>query len=277
MIFNIRPFVAKESMASPTVQTIKRLFAVSGNRCAFPKCNTPLVDVASGKVTGRICHIKARQPGGPRHDASQTEEDRDGSGNLFLLCPIHHDVVDDDPESYTVERLTQIKAAHEAANARGQEPSDAIAQRLIANISGTTITHGSIIFTQNQMGGQVAHSITNVGPQPRQVSQAAANALVAELRRLSPETVDLSSILGDPEGYQLASVLKQVLELGGWKVDGVNQVVYADLPKGVIIETPSVRLGLEILLNWCGAADLKPQGNLNPNANGVRIIVGANL
>ncbi|MCJ7565662.1 MAG: hypothetical protein MUP52_13880 [Candidatus Aminicenantes bacterium] len=264
-------------MASPTVQTIKRLFAVSGNRCAFPKCNTPLVDAASGKVTGRICHIKARQPGGPRYDVSQTEEDRHGSGNLFLLCPIHHDVVDDDTESYTVERLTQIKAAHEAANARGQEPSDAIAQQLIANISGTTITHGSIIFTQNQMGGQVAHSITNVGPQPRQVSHGAANALVAELRRLSPETVDLSSILGDPEGYQLASVLKQVLELGGWKVDGVNQAVYTDLPKGVIIETPSVRPSLEILLNWCGAADLKPQGYLNPNANRVRIIVGANL
>lgn len=264
-------------MASPTLQTIKRLFAVSGNTCAFPKCNILLVDTASGKVTGRICHIKARQPGAPRYDASQSDEDRHGFGNLLLLCPIHHDVVDDDPEAYTAERLIRMKAMHEATNAGGREPTDTVAQQLYANMAVTAITHGSVIFTENQMGGQAAHSIVNVGPQPRQVSQAAANALVAELRRLPPETVDLTSILGDPEGYQLASVLKSVLELSGWKVDGVNQAVYTGLPKGVTIETPSVRPSLKILLNWCAAAGLQPQGNLNPNANGVRIVIGANL
>ena len=111
----------------------------------------------------------------------------------------------------------------------------------------------------------------------RQVSQAAANALVAELRRHPPEAVDLCAILGDPEGYQLANVLKQILELGGWRVNGVNQVVYTGVPKGVIIETPSATQSLEILLNWCGAAGLKPQGNLNPSAQEVHLIVGANL
>lgn len=41
----------------PTTKTIKCLFAASGNRCAFPGCDRPL-------VTGEICHIRARSPGG---------------------------------------------------------------------------------------------------------------------------------------------------------------------------------------------------------------------
>ena len=60
--------------------------------------------------------------------------------------------------------------------------------RLLATAVG-----GSIIFTQNQMGGQVAHSITNVGPQPRQITQAAANELIADLRRYPPESLDIVS------------------------------------------------------------------------------------
>ncbi|WP_264179384.1 hypothetical protein [Sutcliffiella horikoshii] len=36
----------------PTPSTVKRLFAVSGNRCAFPKCINKLIE--EEKVTGRI-------------------------------------------------------------------------------------------------------------------------------------------------------------------------------------------------------------------------------
>ena len=44
-------------MAYPATATIKRLLAVSGNRCAFLGCESPLVigDIATGKV----CHVKA--------------------------------------------------------------------------------------------------------------------------------------------------------------------------------------------------------------------------
>lgn len=264
-------------MGSPTVATIKRLFAVSGNRCAFPKCSLQLVDPPTGKVTGRISHIKARQPGGPRYDESQTEEQRHSFENLLLLCPIHHDVIDDDPQSYTVNRLTEIKAEHESSQVSVPETNDAVANQFIANIEGNTVTHGSIIFSQNQMGGQVAHSIQNFGPQPRQLSQAAANALVAELRKLPAESIDLTCIMGDTEGYQLASGLKQVLELGGWHINGVNQAVFSGPLKGLLVETPAVRPSLELLLNWLGAAGLKPQGSLNASAQTVRLIVGANL
>jgi formylglycine-generating enzyme required for sulfatase activity len=121
-------------MTGPALATIKRLYALSGNTCAFPECNNPLVDAASGKVTARICHIKARQPEGPRYDASQTDDERHAFENLLLMCPIHHDVIDSDTETYTVARLQEIKASHEAENVGKYAPSDDVAQQLLASI-----------------------------------------------------------------------------------------------------------------------------------------------
>lgn len=264
-------------MSSPTVATIKRLFAVSGNRCAFPKCSIQLVDAPTGKVTGRISHIKGRH-GGPRYDSQQTEEQRHGFENLLLLCPIHHDVIDDDPDSYTPGRLITMKAKHESAQVAIAEPSDAVANQFIASISSNTITHGSIIFSQNQMGGQIAHSIQNLGPQPRQLAQAAANALVADLRQHPVESIHVECNMGDTEGYQLATDLKHVLELAGWQVNGVLLQIYTAGPvKGVSIEAPATRPSLELLLKWLASIGLKPQGLLVPNSQAVRLIVGANL
>jgi hypothetical protein len=59
-------------MNSPSNKTIKRLFALSGNACAFPKCPVFLVDEDNGSVVGEICHIKARNPHGARYDSTQT-------------------------------------------------------------------------------------------------------------------------------------------------------------------------------------------------------------
>jgi len=118
-------------MAGPSVATVKRLFAVSGNRCAFPGCALPLVDEASGKVTGRICHIKADSPGGQRYDPEQHNRERHGFANLVLMCPLHHDVIDSDGETYTVERLLEIKARHEARYTGGAQPSDDVARQFL--------------------------------------------------------------------------------------------------------------------------------------------------
>ncbi len=84
-------------MAEPAEQTVKRLFALSGNICAYPGCEVPIVE-RNGVVTGEICHIKARKPGGPRFDAIQSEKDRHEFGNLILLCGRHHKIVDAHPQ-----------------------------------------------------------------------------------------------------------------------------------------------------------------------------------
>jgi hypothetical protein len=79
---------------APGAATVKRLFALSGNRCAFPKCTSLLVD--GTKVVGKICHIKAQSKGGPRYDPNQTQVERHGYDNLILMCGRHHDVIDAD-------------------------------------------------------------------------------------------------------------------------------------------------------------------------------------
>src|SRR5271157_5396723 len=121
-------------MKKPTPSTIKRLYAVSSNRCAFSKCPNTLVDEQSGKVTGRICHIKGEKEGSARYDEDQSEDERRSFDNLVLMCPIHHDVIDDDTESYTVERLYQIKQTHESQfNTLDTDLSDDGAQQFIIN------------------------------------------------------------------------------------------------------------------------------------------------
>jgi len=96
----------------PTESALKRLFALSRNRCAFPGCGTAIVQ-ASLTLTGKVCHIKGRSPGGPRYDGSQTEDERNGFGNLILLCSVHHDIVDAEPQKYPAELLQDIKEMHE--------------------------------------------------------------------------------------------------------------------------------------------------------------------
>jgi hypothetical protein len=122
-------------LTSPSISTIKRLFAVSANRCAFPGCKLLLVDPSSEVVIGKICHIKARKPGGPRYDLNQTDEERHSFENLLLLCPIHHDIIDADPHFYTVERLIEIKSMYEGESSGEALVSDRIAEALIVTIS----------------------------------------------------------------------------------------------------------------------------------------------
>jgi hypothetical protein len=119
-------------VSSPTAATIKRLFAVSGNRCAFPGCTAALV--TDNTVTAEICHIEAQNSKGPRYNPAQTDEERHGFDNLLLLCGDHHKVIDADPATYTVERLREIRAAHEGRQVKGVEPSDDVVQRLLANV-----------------------------------------------------------------------------------------------------------------------------------------------
>ncbi|SRR6266498_2617769 len=169
-------------MSRVSESTAKKLFAVSGNRCAFPKCPVPLFDQLSGTLTGQICHIRAQSPEGPRYDPAQTDEDRHSFANLLLLCPVHHVVIDDDDRSYTFERLVEMKTEHESNFQHGIEPSDEVA-RLLVSMSDVRLDHGSLLLAFNQSGGQIAHTITNIhAPEARR-----AAALEPVIRRVPHE------------------------------------------------------------------------------------------
>jgi len=118
-------------MKTPSERDVKRLCALSLNRCAFPGCSTSIV-LKDGTLMGKICHIKARNPKGPRYDDAQSDEERNGFDNLILLCGVHHDIVDADPKQFTVELLKEIKEMHERnGNIEITENESQLARKLL--------------------------------------------------------------------------------------------------------------------------------------------------
>ncbi len=93
------------------------LFQKSGNRCAFPDCRRVLTADASPidgpVVLGDIAHIVAESHNGPRGNHPLSPEERSQYNNLILLCTQHHQLIDAQPQTYTVERLHAMKEEHE--------------------------------------------------------------------------------------------------------------------------------------------------------------------
>jgi hypothetical protein len=68
---------------NPTYETLRELYLKSGNQCAFPGCNKPILN-AKGEFVAQICHIEAAAPNGQRFNPNQTNEERRQSSNLYF-------------------------------------------------------------------------------------------------------------------------------------------------------------------------------------------------
>lgn len=95
-----------------------RLFALSGNQCAFPDCTNAVTDqVAPGEqpvTLAQRAHIVGVGRQGPRSRETPLSDDIDAVENLTLFCGEHHRIVDANPRIYSVEVLAKYKADHEA-------------------------------------------------------------------------------------------------------------------------------------------------------------------
>lgn len=97
---------------SPKSETLRALFARSGNQCAFPGCYQALIS-ESNKFIGQVCHIEAAEPKGQRYNPLQTDEERRSYENIILLCYPHH-IESNDVSIYSVTKLKKIKNDHES-------------------------------------------------------------------------------------------------------------------------------------------------------------------
>lgn len=97
---------------SPTTDTIRALFARSGNQCTFPGCIHQLIN-AKNQFIGQVCHIEAALPRGERYNPEQSDEDRRAYENLILFCYPHH-IETNDVTDYSVDTLRGIKRDHES-------------------------------------------------------------------------------------------------------------------------------------------------------------------
>jgi len=102
---------------SITLKAHKMLWGRSGNRCAMPDCRKELVmdatETDDESLIGEECHIVAESANGPRGDPNFGEEKLNTYANLVLLCRVHHKIIDDQPNTYSVKYLKEIKASHE--------------------------------------------------------------------------------------------------------------------------------------------------------------------
>ena len=113
--------MAADSNRAPSIASQEKVVTQrSHNACAYPACGVALVveprspsDLA--KSVGKIAHICASSPGGPRYDPTMSPRERGSAENLIFLCGTHHDAIDSQLDFHTVEFLRRAKAEHEAA------------------------------------------------------------------------------------------------------------------------------------------------------------------
>ena len=100
-----------------STRTQKILYALSGNRCAYPQCPTLLVQSTTNATAdaqiGEICHIYSASPTGPRGAGGLSTHRLNSPENLVLFCPTHHTIVDTQPDRHPAPLLKRWKAARE--------------------------------------------------------------------------------------------------------------------------------------------------------------------
>jgi len=95
---------------------VKRSLAESaGYICSHCGIGTIGPHKTSGKSLklGKACHITAASPGGPRFDPTMTPEERSSASNGIWLCLKCADMIDKNPEDYSVDLLRTWKSEHE--------------------------------------------------------------------------------------------------------------------------------------------------------------------
>jgi hypothetical protein len=108
--------MAKNKARNYSQLTLKKLYALSGNQCAFPDCVIPFVNSQDDINFSNICHIEDANENlhkSDRFNDNMTDAQRADYSNLLLLCPNHH-IETNDTTKYSVERLKEIKRNHEA-------------------------------------------------------------------------------------------------------------------------------------------------------------------
>src|SRR5713101_6271878 len=95
---------------------VLQLWVRAGGRCEFPGCNEVLWrdGLTFAEINNAyVAHIIADSPDGPRGDPQLSPKLVKDFSNLMLLCPTHHKLIDDHPDTYLVTLLQEYKRMHE--------------------------------------------------------------------------------------------------------------------------------------------------------------------
>jgi hypothetical protein len=231
-------------MGKATPNTIKKLYAVSSNLCAFPGCRTRLVGKDGKTLVGEVCHIRGDKPDAPRYDASQTDDERQSFENLIVLCPTHHTLVDSDEARYTVAVLQDMKKHHEG---KAKEPyliSDELAERIILVMGGAAaaLTLEELARRLGRLLGTFAKGLAHskqeeAGEEPHEVTRREA----VEILRYGPKG-SFVTYAESPVSLGVASFFATVFKDAGWRHITTGHLIEDEL-KAARLDAKSFGMG----------------------------------
>lgn len=142
-------------------KTRKVLWARSGNRCAICRKELVLETNTSDResLVGEECHIVSPKENGPRYDPEFDEKKVDEQENLILLCGVHHKMVDDQTETYTVDGVRNLKATHEQWVSTTLSETEEKIPVQIKQIKGNIPSHLFRIQSGNELMGVIGESM----------------------------------------------------------------------------------------------------------------------
>ncbi len=83
----------------------------------MPECRKVLIvdktEDDEESLVAVMAHIKGEKSTASRYDSNMSDSERNSYDNLILVCNNCHKVIDDQPNTYTVEKLQKIKKQHE--------------------------------------------------------------------------------------------------------------------------------------------------------------------
>jgi hypothetical protein len=133
---------------------------------------------------------------------------------------------------------------------------------------------GPVIISQGQVGGQTAHTITNVGPQPRKASAQAIQTLVQSLKALPSRNVEIEVVNGDAEANALGHQLSQALQSGGWHLTALATSIFPAPMTGLTVSATDNTGPVNALFTWCQATGFAPKFS-KVQLDKVHILVGS--
>lgn len=211
-----------------TDKTRKILWGRSGNRCAL--CRHELVIDATAAddeaVVGDECHIVSSKVQGPRHVTAFVPEDLDEPENLILLCRVHHKMVDDQCETYTVEVLQKLKANHEKWVSSTLTEQDRIPPVRVKRIKENIPTH----LVRLTSGGALLAIVDRASAFAFEHDDLKSQAEVDLISSVLQEAQDYGDLSGDLEAgdrvkaaFEMSARLEE-LEQAGFLVFGGREI-----------------------------------------------------
>lgn len=236
----------------PKINELKKLISKSGGVCEFTDCSQKLV--LDERFVGEIAHIRAAEPNGPRFDDTMDDDERALAGNLIVMCPTHHSLIDKKElaNKYNTSVLQKMKTEHESSIKPTPDlVSDGLLDEALGNflVSQTNFNFGSGSQFNSQFTVFSNHrDFENY----KKMNLNNLNVLSTEIRRsLREDTFDFTKMqsnldqiiditleaIQDNDQELLDSCLSQLMKIASWCFNEVGHpIIKNDKSTLVVLE-----------------------------------------